>query len=168
MAVSVRRVAADDWREMKRVRLAALATDRVAFGSTLEAEAAFGDEVWIERARESATSEHRVTWVACAEDGRMIGMVGAHIEERGASLFGMWVDPAARGAGVGGKMLDALIGWLEVRHREATISLSVNPALGAAVRLYESRGFTSTGASTAIDHTPGARCAEMVRRRSIS
>jgi ribosomal protein S18 acetylase RimI-like enzyme len=167
MRVTIRRVAADDWRELKRVRLAALATDRVAFGSTLEAETAFGDEVWIERARESATSDHRVTWVACAEDGRMLGMLGAHIEERGASLFGMWVDPAARGAGVGGKMLDALIGWLEVRHPAAPISLSVTPTLGAAVRLYESRGFASTGASTAIVHTPGARCAEMVRRRSI-
>ena len=168
MQPSVRRVVADDWREMKRVRLAALAADRMAFGSTLEAEAAFGDDVWIDRARESATSDHRAAWVACAEDGRMIGMVGAHIEERGASLFGMWVDPALRGAGVGGKMLDALIGWLEVRHPAATISLSVNPTLAAAVRLYESRGFASTGASTAIGHTPGARCAGMVRRRSIS
>ena len=49
MEVNVRRVTADDWREMKRIRLAALATDRVAFGSTLEAEVAFGDEIWIDR-----------------------------------------------------------------------------------------------------------------------
>lgn len=167
MPVSVRRVVADDWRELKRVRLAALATDRSAFGSTLEVESAFGDQVWIDRARESATSDHRVTWLACDADGRVVGMVGAHIQQKGASLFGMWVDPAVRGAGVGGKMLDALIGWLEARHPAVTISLSVNPTLAPAVRLYESRGFASTGASTAIDHTPGARCAEMVRRRSI-
>jgi ribosomal protein S18 acetylase RimI-like enzyme len=164
MALTVRRVAVDDWREMKRVRLAALATDRMAFGSTLEAEAAFGDDVWIDRARESATSNHRALWVAVGDDGRMLGMVGAHIEEQAASLFGMWVDPAARGAGVGGKMLDALIAWLEARHPTGAISLSVNPTLAAAVRLYESRGFTPTGASTPIDHTPGARCAQMVRR----
>jgi ribosomal protein S18 acetylase RimI-like enzyme len=165
MTVSVRRVVADDWREMKRVRLAALATDRVAFGSTLEAEAAFGDDVWIERARVSATSNERVLWVAFGEDGRMIGMVGAHLEGQGASLFGTWIDPAARGAGVGGKMLDALVAWLEARDPAVAISLSVNPTLAAAVRLYESRGFTPTGASTPIDHTPGARCAQMVRRR---
>ena len=100
MSVSVRRVVAEDWRELKRVRLAALAIDRSAFGSTLEAEAAFGDQVWIDRARESATSDHRVTWLACAEDGRVVGMVGAHIQQQGASLFGMWVDPAHRRAGV--------------------------------------------------------------------
>jgi ribosomal protein S18 acetylase RimI-like enzyme len=77
----------------------------------------------------------------------------------------MWVDPAARGAGVGGKVLDALIGWLEARHPAAAISLLVNPTLAAAVRLYESRGFVATGACKAIDHTPGARCDLMVRRR---
>jgi ribosomal protein S18 acetylase RimI-like enzyme len=164
MVLKVRRVAADDWREMKRARLAALATDRMAFGSTVEAEAAFGDDVWIERARESATSNERALWVAVADDGRMLGMVGVHLEEQGASLFGTWVDPAARGAGLGGRMLDALIAWLEVRHPAVAISLSVNPTLAAAVRLYESRGFTLTGVSKPVDHTPGARFAEMVRR----
>jgi ribosomal protein S18 acetylase RimI-like enzyme len=164
MEVIFRRVAADDWREMKRARLAALATDRMAFGSTLEAEAAFGDDVWIDRARESATSDERALWVAFGDDGRMLGMVGAHIEEQGAILFGTWVDPAARGAGVGGKMLDALVAWVEARYPAAAISLSVNPTLGAAVSLYESRGFRMTGASKPVDHTPGARFAEMVRR----
>src|SRR5579871_3401846 len=102
MKVTVRRVAAGDWREMKRVRLAALAADRMAFGSTLEAEAAFGDDVWIDRARVSATSADRATWAAVAGDGRMVGMMGAHVEGAAAKLFGSWVDPAARGAGIGG------------------------------------------------------------------
>jgi hypothetical protein len=55
MEASIRRIVASDWREMKRVRLAALAADRMAFGSTLEAERAFGDDVWIDCARVSAT-----------------------------------------------------------------------------------------------------------------
>jgi ribosomal protein S18 acetylase RimI-like enzyme len=109
MKLRVRRVAAADWREMKRIRLAALAADRMAFGSTLEAEAAFADEVWIDRARQSATSAARATWVAFAEDGRMVGMMGAHVADGTASLFGSWVEPAARGAGAGGQLLDALI-----------------------------------------------------------
>jgi ribosomal protein S18 acetylase RimI-like enzyme len=166
MEPTVRRVRADDWPEMKRLRLAALAADRLAFGSTLEVEQAFGDEVWIDRARESATSDHRATWVAVDDAGWVLGMVGAHVETADASLFGMWVDPAARGSGLGGSLLDAVIGWLEARHPAATIALSVNPTFAAAVRLYESRGFTPTGASKPIDHTAGARCAVMVRRRS--
>jgi ribosomal protein S18 acetylase RimI-like enzyme len=168
MEVTIRRVTASDWREMKRVRLAALATDRMAFGSTLEAESAFSDDVWIDRARESASSDERATWVAFAEDGQMLGMVGVHISDHDANLFGMWVDPAVRGGGIGGRMLDALIGWLETRYPAKTISLSVNPTLGAAVRLYESRGFAPTGASKPIDHAPGARCEVMVRRRPNS
>jgi GNAT superfamily N-acetyltransferase len=165
MAVSVRRIAAGDWREMKRVRLAALAADRMAFGSTLEAEAAFGDDVWIDRARVSATSAERATWVAVAEDGRMVGMMGAHLEGASAKLFGSWVDPAARGAGVGGRLLDAVVGWVEAAHPAMPISLSVNPAFAAAVRLYESRAFVLTGAWEPIDHAPAVRCLTMIRRR---
>src|SRR5579871_4457849 len=123
--IEVRRVSAGDWREMKRVRLAALATDRLAFGSTLAAESAFGDDVWIDRARV------RATWVAVAADGRMVGMMGAHIEGLVAKLFGSWVDPAARGAGVGGRLLDAVVGWVEAAHPEMPIALSVNPAFAA-------------------------------------
>src|SRR5579871_3820752 len=119
--IEVRRVSAGDWREMKRVRLAALATDRLAFGSTLAAESAFGDDVWVDRA----------TWVAVAADGRMVGMMGAHIEGLVAKLFGSWVDPAARGAGVGGRLLDAVVGWVEAAHPEMPIALSVNPAFAA-------------------------------------
>jgi GNAT superfamily N-acetyltransferase len=165
MVVSVRRVVAGDWREMKRVRLAALAADRMAFGSTLEAEAAFGDDVWIDRARVSASSAERATWVALAEDGRMAGMMGAYVEGATAKLFGSWVDPAARGAGVGGRLLDAVIGWVEAAHPEMPIALSVNRAFAAAVRLYESRAFVFTGASEPIDHAPAARCDVMIRRR---
>jgi len=43
MPIAIRPVRADDWREMKRLRLLALATDRLAFGATLEQEGAFAD-----------------------------------------------------------------------------------------------------------------------------
>jgi ribosomal protein S18 acetylase RimI-like enzyme len=165
--VTIRRVEAGDWSEMKRLRLAALATDRMAFGSTLEAESAFGDDIWIDRARFSATSAERATWVAIDREGRMVGMLGVHIEGQGAKLFGTWVDPAARGLRIGGRMLDEVIAWVEAQHPALPIALSVNPTFVAAVGLYESRGFAPTGASEPIDHTPEARCEVMVRRRKI-
>jgi ribosomal protein S18 acetylase RimI-like enzyme len=164
MEASIRRIVASDWREMKRVRLAALAADRRAFGSTMEAERAFGDDVWIDRARVSATSLERAAWAAFDPDGRMLGMMGVHVTAEGAKLFGSWVHPAARGTGLGGRMLDALVAWVETQHPGATLSLSVNPTFAAAVRLYQSRGFAPTGASEPIAHAPGARCAEMIRR----
>jgi RimJ/RimL family protein N-acetyltransferase len=166
MEVTIRRVTASDWLEMKRLRLAALATDRMAFGSTFEAESAFGDDVWIDRARASATSDERATWVALDRGGRMIGMLGVLIEEEGAKLFGTWVDPVARGEGVAGRMLDTVIAWVEAGHPALPIALSVNPAFEAAVRLYRSRGFEPDGCREPIPHAPSMHCARMIRRRA--
>ncbi len=47
--VEVRRIGADEWSAFREVRLAALAESPAAFGSTLEREIAFDDDVWQER-----------------------------------------------------------------------------------------------------------------------
>ncbi len=162
MAIEVRRAAAEDWPEMRRLRLLALATDRTAFGRTLEEERAFADQVWIDRARASAASREVATWVAEDDARRMVGMLGAHVAGDGAELFGTWVDPSARGAGLGGRLLDAVLAWIAGVAPAAAVKLWVNPELAAAVRLYESRGFARTGRSAPIEHTAGVCSDEMV------
>src|SRR6185312_1079574 len=84
MPITIRPVTADDWREMKRIRLLALATDRLAFGATMEQESAFADQVWIDRARASALGRDVTTWVAEGDDHRLVGMMGAHVGADGA------------------------------------------------------------------------------------
>ncbi len=163
MAIEVRRVRPDDWPEMKRIRLLALATDPLAFGGTLERERAFPDQVWIDRARASAASREVATWVAEDGAGRMVGMMGAHLTADGARLFGSWVEPPARGAGIGGRLLDAVLAWIAGVAPAAPVTLWVNAELAAAVRLYQSRGFTRTGASAPIEHTGGVSIHEMER-----
>jgi ribosomal protein S18 acetylase RimI-like enzyme len=163
MPIAVRRVTADDWPAMKRVRLLALETDRLAFGATLEEEAAFPDQVWIDRARASAAGSDVATWIA--EDqasGQTVGMMGAQVGPNGARLFGTWVDPRVRGAGVGGRLLDALLGWIAGVAPGAPVGLCVNPAFQAAVRLYQSRGFVRRGCSTPIAHASDLPTDEMV------
>jgi GNAT superfamily N-acetyltransferase len=162
MSVTVRLVTPDDWREMKRLRLRALATDRLAFGATLEQERAFPDRVWIDRARASAAAREVATFVAADEGGALIGMMGAHVGAEGAQLFGTWVDPRVRGVGIGGRLLDAVLGWIAGVAPGAVVRLCVNPAFQAAVRLYASRGFARSGCSSPFDHAPEAVADEMV------
>lgn len=162
MPVTIRPVTAGDWREMKRIRLLALATDRLAFGATLEKEGAFADQVWIDRARASADARDVTTWVAEDPGGQLVGMMGAHVGPDGAWLFGSWVDPRVRGAGIGGRLLDAVLAWVAGVAPAAVVRLCVNPAFAAAVRLYQSRGFVRTGASSAFEHAPGVSADEMI------
>lgn len=166
MSIAIRLVTADDWREMKRLRLLALATDRLAFGATLEKEGAFPDQVWMERAQASAEAREVTTFVAVDEAGALVGMMGAHVGAEGAQLFGAWVDPRLRGAGVGGRLLDAVLGWIARVAPAAVVRLCVNPAFQAAVRLYESRGFARMGCSSRFDHAPEVVADEMVLTRA--
>src|SRR6185312_1096530 len=162
MPITIRPVTADDWREMKRIRLLALATDRLAFGATMEQESAFADQVWIDRARASALGRDVTTWVAEGDDHRLVGMMGAHVGADGARLFGAWVEPTARGAGVGGRLLDAVLGWITAVAPGTVVKLCVNPAFAAAVRLYQSRGFTRVGCSSGLPQAADVSTDEMV------
>ena len=49
--VAVERVRAAEWRELRELRLRALADAPEAFASTLAREAAFPDDVWRQRAQ---------------------------------------------------------------------------------------------------------------------
>ena len=48
--MEIRQTRAADWKALRRLRLVALADAPGAFASTLEAELAFGDDVWRQRA----------------------------------------------------------------------------------------------------------------------
>lgn len=60
-------------------------------------------------------------------------------------LWGMYVEPAARGRGFGAALLDAAIAHARALGDVATIDLSVTSAADAARRLYERAGFVTWG-----------------------
>ena len=160
--VTVRRVTAEEWRDLRSLRLRALENDPLAFGSTLSRELAFDDNLWRERTTGGATSSTAAQWVATEGSGRMVGTVTIAEFEGAPHVFAMWVEPAFRSRGVGARLLDVGLSWVRVAFPGQAVHLSVNPKQTPAVRLYESRGFRATGAPTPLGHTVGEVIQDMI------
>jgi ribosomal protein S18 acetylase RimI-like enzyme len=146
MAVEIRRVGADGWRELRDLRLRALKDAPDAFTATYEDESMQADAHWTGWA--TAMAEGGSSFGLVAEDeGRWIGMAvgGPHRDFPGeAGLFAMWVDPSVRGAGVARALVEGVVSWA----RSAAfplIRLRVTVSNEAAVRLYVRCGFADAG-----------------------
>lgn len=74
--MEIGQVQADDWEELRDLRLRALADAPDAFASTLEREAAFPADVWRRRARAGPAS---VSFIV-REDGVGVGMTAVIAE----------------------------------------------------------------------------------------
>jgi GNAT superfamily N-acetyltransferase len=161
---SVRRIRPDDAAPLRGLRLRALADAPTAFGSRLEREEAFPAEVWEERAAHGAAGENRVTYVA--EDGnRWLGMATGRVEDPAEARFelvGMYVEPGARGRGVGTALVEAVTGWARGRGADR-LHLWVTSTNHGAIALYRRCGFRATGQGKPLDHTPILSELEMVR-----
>jgi GNAT superfamily N-acetyltransferase len=141
--MQVRIVRPDEWRALRDIRLRALADAPDAFGSTLAAEQADPDEAW----RHRANRPDGMAVVAVDEVGRFVGMAsGGPAPERTdvAALYGMWVDPLARGQGAGAALVRAVAAWARQVGYE-TIGLGVTLGNAPAIALYERLGFADTG-----------------------
>lgn len=63
----------------------------------------------------------------------------------GASeLRSLWVSPAARGGGVGDRLIEAVTAWA-LRSGSTTLTLAVIPGNESASALYRRHGFIATG-----------------------
>jgi GNAT superfamily N-acetyltransferase len=164
MSPTVRRIRPDESRCLRAQRLRALADAPLAFGSTLAREEAFADDVWRERATRGAAGEDQVTYVA--EDGsRWLGMATGLVDGEDESrlhVVGMFVEPDARGQGVGALLLDAVVDWARARG-SPRLYLWVTTTNQAAIALYERGGFRPTGERKPMGHTPSVTEMQMVR-----
>lgn len=169
----IQRVRRTDTELLRDVRLRALADAPFAFGSTVARELGFPDAFWEQRAAESEDGEHGVVFVA-TRGSTGIGMAGGFVppqrqqtDAAGESakartadglvvlVWGMWVDPTARRAGLGRDLLWSVLGW--ARQRGAvTVRLAVTEgeASAPACALYETLGFVATGERDALESNP--------------
>jgi GNAT superfamily N-acetyltransferase len=149
-----------DSQDVRELRLRALADTPLAFGQTLEEARRISAEEWKERLGRGGW----IWFVEEASDGRLVGMAAAFFDptHRAAEIGGMYVEPQARRAGIGRRLIEAIEAWAAERGAER-ISLEVNPEMVPAVRLYESCGYQPTGKSRPLPGHPSSTAIEMVK-----
>jgi ribosomal protein S18 acetylase RimI-like enzyme len=155
--VEIRVLTPDDWPIWRELRLAALAEAPYAFGSRLADWTGDGDRE--QRWRDRLALPGSYNTVALT-GGAPAGMAsGVPAGDRTAELISMWVCPAARGRGVGDRLIATVAGWA-ARSGYAELRLAVVPDNGYAQALYRRHGFTDTG-------EPGDLTADGVTREQV-
>lgn len=146
--LELRTLTSDDWRLWRGLRLAALAEAPGAFGSTLAEWSGDGDreERWRDRLSIPGARDFVVLL-----DGAPAGMVsGVPTTDAGVvELISLWVDPGARGRGVGERLIDAVERW-GAEQGETTLRLLVMYDNPRAIALYERAGFTASADTDGI------------------
>lgn len=166
--VLVRELGPEDWEILRSVRLAALSDAPSAFGSTRAREAAFDEADWRRRLLsggatflaslpdDAGTSAHGASTGDGSAHGastggapelaaRSCGLASGFLEDSSlARLVSMWVDPAARGHGVGDVLIKSVTAWAVARGAKS-LHLWVTESNAAVLSLYERHGFVLTG-----------------------
>ena len=149
----IRRITANEASTLRALRLRALATDPLSFGSTYAREAAYTGK-WEEWAREDASGSEGATFFALAEDGSAVGLVAGYREQEVPTtvhVVAMWVAPEHRRRGHARRLLEAVVSWAsDSGAREAR--LWVTDAQARA--LYERCGFEPDGRRQPLPHAP--------------
>lgn len=138
---TVRRLTEADWRPFRTIRLRALADSLGTGDPQYRQESAFTATQWRRRLREHAQ-------FAAFLRERPVGLIAAQPESRDTVyVYSLWLDPAARGFGLARPLIEAAVDW--ARNRCAhTVRLRVAAGNTVARGVYESMGFTVSGAET--------------------
>lgn len=167
MVPQIRRIRADEWREMRSLRLRALAEVPTAYGSTLAQEQAYSDDVWRERTLGASSGYDRATFIAECE-GMWLATVTGLAKQFGLAngvplLVAMFVAASARRQGIGVGLVDTVSSW--TRECGANqLALWVESGNGPAVALYQRCDFRFTGEEQPLAHTPTLIERQMVRQ----
>lgn len=139
--VVVRRLRAGEEQEARRVRLAALLDAPDAFAMRYEQQVAEPLEYWQTRVRDAAAGDRIATYVAVDGERHVGTVTGVNGEREGMVwLVAMWVEPPARGVGVGAALIEAVCAWAR-RIGAGEVELDVREQNRAALALYRRSGF---------------------------
>ncbi|MFD0745188.1 GNAT family N-acetyltransferase [Phytohabitans flavus] len=136
-------VGPDDWRLWRELRHKALGEASYAFKSTLAEWQGDGDREQRWRDRLAIPGSYNLVGVV---DGRPVGMASGYPEDdpEVVWLHSMWVDPAARGVGVGDRLIAAIVEWA-AKSGARKMMLGVVEGNTNAEALYVRQGFAYTG-----------------------
>jgi GNAT superfamily N-acetyltransferase len=160
----VRSVAAGEARALRALRLRALADAPEAFASTHGDESMLDDGHWDQLVDDAVAGEQAA--VAVAVDGtRWVGMAAGRWFDRDrgiAQLWGLWVDPTARGTGLSAALVGAVRGWAAAGGA-TFIRLGVIEPADELRRFYARLGFVALDDPVPMRIDPSRRAVFMVR-----
>jgi RimJ/RimL family protein N-acetyltransferase len=142
----VRRLRVEEIPAMQALRREALGSEPLAFGATAEDDLAL-DTAHVERSLAESSSAAIFAAVAAGTPVGMVGLVRMTREKvrHRALIWGMFVQAAYRGHGVGAELLAAAVSHARSWPGIHQVHLSVTSASPGARRLYEAAGFVAWG-----------------------
>lgn len=150
MTPAIHRVTPEDWRSHRDLRLEMLQAAPEAFLTQYADVADFDEAMWRERVAAQFHLQARL-------DGDPVGSVGVWDDPETPSdaltLVAMYVAPRARGAGVGERLVQAVLDEAAARGR-ARVVLEVTETNRPAIGLYQRMGFVFDGTRHPLPHTP--------------
>jgi RimJ/RimL family protein N-acetyltransferase len=146
MSISIRQLTENDWREFAQVRLKALVTDPLVFGSSYEKESQFTEADWRSRLEPSDDSAVFMLF----DDETPIGITGVSVfrdDPTGetAILWGSWLEADFRGKGLSGLIYNARLDWAKRHPSIKRIIVSHRASNLASKYANQKHGFSFTG-----------------------
>ena len=163
-AAAVRTIRHDESAALRGLRLRALADAPAAFAATLAAESALDDEHWRQLVQEAIAGEQS-TIVVAVDGGRWVGMAAGRWFERDrgiAQLWGLFVEPSARGAGTGAALVSAVCDWAAA-HGATFVRLGIIEPADELRCFYARLGFVALDDPAPMRTDPTRRAAFLVR-----
>ena len=143
MTLEVRRVVPGDWRDLRDLRLEALADTPMGFLETLAGAQVLPDEAWQVRAARGAEGGDSFQVMAW-EVARAVATSKAFLRDRVAWLAAVYVTPERRGAGRLDELAGRCVIWARQQGSKA-LRLEVHERNTRAQRAYARLGFVATG-----------------------
>ena len=141
MDVRIGKLSEKEWEKYKEIRLEALKTDPIAFGSSYEEEINRPESHWRNRT---------VGAVYAFSGDKVVGLMSYKDEDRlktkhKSGIYSVYVKPEYRDKKVGKKLLEETLRLIKKNKEIIKVNITVNPLQIPAVRLYESFGFKAAG-----------------------
>ncbi|OLS14260.1 MAG: acetyltransferase [Promethearchaeota archaeon CR_4] len=139
--IKITQLQTERWKEHSELRLGALESDPIAFGSSVEEEKDLSEEEWKKRMKN--------TIFALADD-KLVGMIvfifdpkikTSHI----ANIFGFYVARDYRRQGIGKRLIKTALTYIRKNENIIKINLAVTVEQKPAIALYEKFGFEIVG-----------------------
>jgi RimJ/RimL family protein N-acetyltransferase len=169
-AVNIRPTQADDVTAFRDLRLEALRNHPEAFGADYAEQSTRPITAWEERVRRGAGSDLGITYVA-EVDGALVAMVGIFREasakvRHNGTIWGVYVRPAWRGAGLADRLIDACIDWAH-QQRLRVARLAVATTNAPAIKCYLRCGFAVYGVDPEVIYHNGEYYDELLMMRRL-